>query len=251
MAFWDHVNGLGSADCWIWQGPQNNRGYGLCYDTGKPVLAHRQAYQLVNGEIPKHISSHGMCVCHSCDVRLCVNPCHLFLGTHQDNMRDMCKKNRTAHGDNERAVDIARLIKEGLTDEDVAQRVAVSKGTVIKVRLGQNYQHLSFPVSKRPRPDRKVSTEAIARIVKAAHTSGASINAACAELGLNRRTLMRRARRLGIAPLSIAKRVSDAQVLTALDMRKKGATYKDIAAHFGVAQSAIRKRMLRAINGGA
>jgi hypothetical protein len=56
----------------------------------KGVFAHRYAYAWLYGDIPG-----GMQVLHRCDVRLCVNPDHLFLGTQLDNMRDMCAKGRS------------------------------------------------------------------------------------------------------------------------------------------------------------
>jgi hypothetical protein len=81
--------------CWLWQGKclrvetTGRGGYGLFSDFGKWVLAHRWAYASFIGTIPD-----GTCVLHKCDVRNCVNPDHLFIGTHQDNTRDMFKKGR-------------------------------------------------------------------------------------------------------------------------------------------------------------
>lgn len=77
-------------DCWIWQGGKNNIGYGMFRDGKKMRTAHRVSYELFNRQkIPKY-----MCVCHSCDQPLCVNPDHLWLGTMKDNMQDMASKGR-------------------------------------------------------------------------------------------------------------------------------------------------------------
>jgi hypothetical protein len=70
-------------------GSRQPRGYGTLSVEGKNKLAHRQAYELVNGSIPE-----GMNVCHSCDNRPCVNPAHLWIGTQKDNMHDCSVKGR-------------------------------------------------------------------------------------------------------------------------------------------------------------
>ena len=80
--FWDGCIPEPNTGCWLWLGFISPDGYGT-------RLAHRRAWELARGPIPD-----GMLVCHRCDVRHCVNPDHLFLGTHLDNMRDMIRKGR-------------------------------------------------------------------------------------------------------------------------------------------------------------
>src|SRR3990172_2420122 len=79
-----------NGECWIWIGAIGTSGYGSFMLNGRNTRAHRVAYLLFCGEISKLEGSdcRGTCVIHSCDNPLCVNPDHLRLGTHVDNMRD-------------------------------------------------------------------------------------------------------------------------------------------------------------------
>lgn len=75
--------------CWVLPNiPEQNEYVRLCFADGK-VLAHRWFYEQFIGPIPE-----GLQICHGCDVRNCVNPAHLFVGTAHDNMQDASRKGR-------------------------------------------------------------------------------------------------------------------------------------------------------------
>lgn len=78
--------------CHIVRNCKNGNGYGVVSRGGILYLAHRWQYMQHNGPIPD-----GMNVCHSCDNPPCINPAHLWLGTHADNARDRQSKGRTVN----------------------------------------------------------------------------------------------------------------------------------------------------------
>jgi hypothetical protein len=81
-------------DCWAWTGAANENGYGQfkINNSKNQVIASRASYFLFKGQIAEDL-----CVCHKCDNPWCVNPNHLFLATHQENMIDKKIKGRAKH----------------------------------------------------------------------------------------------------------------------------------------------------------
>ena len=125
-------------DCWLWEASTNGVGYGRFAVTKHMLVsAHRFSWELANGPIPD-----GMSVLHRCDVRRCVNPAHLFLGTRADNARDMVSKDRHAKGERHGIARLtaadARTIRVyyaagGVSMHDLALRYGVSDVTIFNV----------------------------------------------------------------------------------------------------------------------
>jgi hypothetical protein len=82
-----------SNGCWEWTGHTYKNGYGVIKVFGSDVSAHRYSYELHKGPIPD-----GLCILHACDNKRCINPDHLSIGTHQENMRQAADRSRMRSG---------------------------------------------------------------------------------------------------------------------------------------------------------
>lgn len=89
LNFWEQVDK--SQKCWLWTGSGNIAGYGRFTFNGTYMLAHRASWIINNAQMPLELN-----VLHKCDVPLCVNPKHLWLGTKKDNALDMSAKGRAS-----------------------------------------------------------------------------------------------------------------------------------------------------------
>lgn len=87
--FFSKVDIKDENECWNWIGSNRCNGYGGFDFESKIMLSHRVSYILANNEIIENIE-----ICHKCDNSSCVNPNHLYAGTHADNMKDMVNKGR-------------------------------------------------------------------------------------------------------------------------------------------------------------
>ena len=113
--------------CWLWMGTLTDKGYAVRRPRHRRmVLVHREIFETYRGPIPE-----GLHVLHKCDVRCCVNPDHLFVGTHADNMRDMAIKGRRRGGGRklspEDHVKMKELRNGGSKLTEIAKRFGVTE----------------------------------------------------------------------------------------------------------------------------
>lgn len=161
--FWSKADKSG--ECWLWTSAIGDDGYGLfgvyraehrrMFGATRTMRAHRLAWMLTNGPIPA-----GMLICHRCDVPLCVNPAHLFLGTPSDNMRDMhgkgrnwqrLKPQRIVRGDRKPNARLSsesvRVLREmrarGDSYATIARTLGVGRTTVEQVVRGLTWRHVA------------------------------------------------------------------------------------------------------------
>jgi HNH endonuclease len=119
--FWRKVHK--TEKCWIWTGAKGGGGYGVIWLNGRNYPAHKLAWEVYQGSVPD-----GLMVCHNCldgDNPACVNPAHLFLETHTENLRDASKKGMLAS-----AKDGSKNPMSHLTEQDVLEiRARYVKGS--------------------------------------------------------------------------------------------------------------------------
>jgi len=130
--------------CWLWTGLIRADGYGAMRFEGREQGAHRVAWKLFRGKVAP-----GLAVCHTCDVRACVNPAHLFLGTPAENVRDMRAKGRNRRGEKHGSAKLTqaqvRRIKTMLKEDrlyvsEIAREFGVSETTIRAIRDGRTWK---------------------------------------------------------------------------------------------------------------
>lgn len=140
--FWAKVQK--TEGCWLWTGAAPK--YGTFMLRGKNWSTHRLSFTLAKGEIPK-----GKLVCHTCDNRFCVNPDHLFLGSHKDNYQDSVVKGRNSrgefHGNSKISDEIVRKIRAEyqpykVTLKTLANKYQISACTAHKIIAGEAWRHV-------------------------------------------------------------------------------------------------------------
>lgn len=142
--FWQKVQKAGVDECWEWKAGKSNQRYGLFYLEGKMQYAHRVAWMLLKGCIPK-----GLFVCHTCDNPSCVNLNHLWLGTHNDNMTDMVTKGRwirDRHPNAKLTIEDILQIRErlscGESQKSIAADYKICRISVSRIKRNKTWKHV-------------------------------------------------------------------------------------------------------------
>lgn len=128
-----------SDDCWIWKGGINRRGYGkFSFLEKKSAIASRVSYELFKGPIEKE-----KYVCHLCDIPLCVNPDHLWIGSHVENMLDMIEKERQ-HSKllPMDIIKIRKLWEQGSSNAKLCEMFNITSGTVSSIIHRRIWKHI-------------------------------------------------------------------------------------------------------------
>jgi len=141
--FWEKVTKTDA--CWLWNGYRNACGYGCAGIGGrKTMLAHRAAWEMVNGPVPA-----GMRVLHTCDIPACVRVDHLWIGTQQENIADMIAKGRMARGEQRSRKLTAQQVTEiryartsGMFLSELAKKYRIGYGTVHAIISRRTWNHI-------------------------------------------------------------------------------------------------------------
>lgn len=143
-------------NCWIWQKGKTQDGYGQISIDGEKRRTHCVSYEEWVGDIPE-----GKEVCHSCDVRDCCNPKHLFVATHKENIDDMVKKGRRAFSSGSKnsnaqltensVKDIFFRISCGENVRDIAEYYGVGGHVISKIKTLENWKNVfdGLPASQK------------------------------------------------------------------------------------------------------
>lgn len=132
--------------CRLWKRATDSQGYGRLWVAGVQRRAHRVAFELAHGKIAR-----GLLLRHTCDTPSCVNPDHLVVGSHADNMRDMVERGRSQRGEGHYAAKLAeadvrqiraRYAAGGVLQRQLAAEYGVSSAQVSSIITRRTWRHL-------------------------------------------------------------------------------------------------------------
>jgi hypothetical protein len=175
--FWAKVIYKGPNDCWLFTGAPSKR-YGEIFvgdsfPGRRHQAANRVSYLLNVGPIPDRLH-----VLHSCDNDRCVNPAHLRLGTHQDNMRDRKERKRSwsapgalnpaARLTSKAVAEIREASAKGEFQRQIAKRYGVAQSTIGRIIRKENWRPTcSCECSAEPQPGQSLHDRVHAKALAA------------------------------------------------------------------------------------
>ena len=152
--FWSKVEKKSESECWLWKGSYDKSGYGRIWEhisgsakyrtaIRRVWCAHRLSFFIENGFEPEM-------VCHSCDVRGCVNPCHLWAGNQKMNMQDMVSKGRSTWGTKNHSAKhsddlykkVKNLVEAGKRPSVIAREVSITVRAVERFKKSARWRYL-------------------------------------------------------------------------------------------------------------
>lgn len=177
---------ISESGCWIWMASTMGNGYGDFRYGGRHLLAHRASYEAFIGIIPD-----GLHVLHRCDIRCCVNPHHLRLGTNTENIHDCCSKGRNARVPNHVVLAIRDAKAAGEKQSQISERFGISQAVVASITSGRTRRFAPGPLT--PPKNNRMPEDAVQRAIELVN-SGMSMRAAAMREGLKQPSLWRRIR---------------------------------------------------------
>lgn len=155
--FWAKVDKRGPEECWPWTAGKTKAGYGV-FHPRKPLTvgAHRYMLEIKLGRSigPK------LYACHRCDNPICVNPEHLYEGTHQDNVNDAVRRDRHKRGERgsmklteDDVLNIRNSVAKGAKSRDMAARYGVAESLISGIVRGKRWASVGGPRTKQYRKD--------------------------------------------------------------------------------------------------
>jgi len=133
--FWRFVYRGLEDECWNWIGSTTGEGYGrfsVGGRNGKKLGAHQVSYMIKHGSIPE-----GLFVLHKCNNKVCVNPNHLYAGTHEQNMLDLIDSGRSRRDEHlikVRRVTAEKLIRMDKSNRFISKATGMGRKSIVKLR---------------------------------------------------------------------------------------------------------------------
>jgi transposase-like protein len=178
----------GVDECWLWHGAKQPGGYGILSgeraakgDTN--ISAHRFAYEQISGPIPL-----GKIVLHDCDNPSCVNPTHLFLGTHAENMKDMARKGRARILTDKNVREVIKLAPL-MSQYAIARHFGVSHSTIQQALKRAAVGDYGGDVASNPEGRYRRLSDQDRTAILALLNERASVNSIAIKFGVDRKTV--------------------------------------------------------------